>query len=117
MKNYTHFISIKRWAEEDRPREKLLQKGKRALSNAELMAILLGTGNRNETAVDLAKRVRRDRFDPRTIRGFAAAFAKLVSAIVSEPEQPAITAITSIVSRNWANEHFVGLAFGIIFVF
>ena len=57
MKTYTDFISIKQWAEEDRPREKLVQKGKKTLSNAELMAILLGTGNRNETAVDLAKRI------------------------------------------------------------
>lgn len=49
--------SIKTWAEDDRPREKLLLKGKTALSDAELIAILLGSGNRNESAVDLAKRI------------------------------------------------------------
>lgn len=49
--------SIRHWAEGDRPREKLLLKGKGALSDAELMAILLGSGSRNESAVDLARRI------------------------------------------------------------
>ncbi len=48
---------IRTWAEEDRPREKLLLKGKMALSNAELIAILIGSGSRKETAVDLSKRI------------------------------------------------------------
>ncbi len=48
---------IKSWAEDDRPREKLILKGKAALSDAELIAILIGSGSRNETAVDLAKRI------------------------------------------------------------
>lgn len=48
---------IKSWAEDDRPREKLLLKGKSSLSDAELIAILLGSGSRDETAVDLAKRI------------------------------------------------------------
>jgi len=42
-------------AEEDRPREKLLNKGKSALTDAELLAILIGSGNREKSAVDLAK--------------------------------------------------------------
>lgn len=50
-------LSIKEWAEDDRPREKLLLKGKYALSDAELIAILLGSGSRNETAVQLAQRI------------------------------------------------------------
>lgn len=50
-------LSIKAWAEDDRPREKLLLKGKHALSDAELIAILIGSGNRSESAVDLAKRI------------------------------------------------------------
>jgi DNA repair protein RadC len=49
--------SIKEWDDADRPREKLLRKGKTALSDAELIAILLGSGNREESAVDLAKRI------------------------------------------------------------
>jgi len=50
-------ISIKNWAEDDRPREKLLKKGKDSLSTAELIAILLGSGSRSESAVELAKRL------------------------------------------------------------
>ena len=49
------YLRIPQWAEEDRPREKLLLKGKSALSDAELLAILLGTGTRSISAVDLAK--------------------------------------------------------------
>lgn len=51
------YISIKNWSEEDRPREKLLHKGKKSLTKAELIAILLGSGSRNESAVDLSKRL------------------------------------------------------------
>ncbi len=50
-------ISIKNWAEDDRPREKLLTKGKQALSDAELIAILIASGSRNETAVQLSQRI------------------------------------------------------------
>lgn len=54
---YTNHTNIKTWAEEDRPREKLLHKGHQALSDAELLAILLGSGTQNCTAVELARRV------------------------------------------------------------
>lgn len=57
MEEYTNKLTIKTWAEDDRPREKLLLKGKNNLSNAELIAILIGSGSRNESAVDLAKRI------------------------------------------------------------
>lgn len=50
-------FSIKHWAEDDKPREKLMLKGKEALSDAELVAILIGSGSRNESAVDLSKRI------------------------------------------------------------
>ena len=50
-------IGIKSWAEEDRPREKLLLKGKEALSDAELIAILIGSGSREETALGLGQRI------------------------------------------------------------
>jgi DNA repair protein RadC len=49
--------SIKQWAEDDRPREKLLIKGPAALSNAELLAILINSGTRTHSALDLAKMV------------------------------------------------------------
>ena len=50
-------LSITRWAEEDRPREKLLRKGRSSLSNAELIATLISTGSTNESAVDVAKNI------------------------------------------------------------
>lgn len=50
-------LTIKSWALDDRPREKLLAKGKVALSDAELIAILIGSGNREESAVTLSKRI------------------------------------------------------------
>ena len=50
-------LTIKAWAEEDRPREKLLSKGTRSLTDSELIALLIGSGNREETAVELARRI------------------------------------------------------------
>lgn len=50
-------LGIKSWAEEDRPREKLLEKGRHVLADAELIAILIGSGNKNETAVELSRRI------------------------------------------------------------
>jgi len=52
----THF-PITNWSEDDRPREKLMLKGKSVLSDAELIAILIGSGSRSESAVDLSKRI------------------------------------------------------------
>ena len=58
MKNYTtDKLSIKSWAEADQPREKMIAKGRQHLSDAELIAILLGSGNTEESAVTLAKRI------------------------------------------------------------
>lgn len=56
MNNYKK-LNIKDWAVEDRPREKMLSNGSRSLSDAELIAILIGSGNINETAVELSKRI------------------------------------------------------------
>jgi len=55
--NYIPNISIKKWAEEDRPREKLARLGSHYVSDAELIAILLKTGNRQVSALDLAKQL------------------------------------------------------------
>ena len=49
--------SIKNWAADDRPREKMIAKGKAALSNAELIAILIGSGNSTMSAVELAREI------------------------------------------------------------
>ena len=57
MEEYKPLKGIRSWAEDDRPREKLLMKGKSALSDAELIAILIGSGSAEETAVDLSKRI------------------------------------------------------------
>jgi DNA repair protein RadC len=50
-------LNLKQWAVEDRPREKMLANGPRALSDAELIAILIGSGNHEETAVELSRRI------------------------------------------------------------
>ncbi len=52
-----HKYSIKQWAKDDRPREKLLSNGAESLSNSELLAILIHNGSREKTAVDLAKEI------------------------------------------------------------
>jgi DNA repair protein RadC len=57
MKLYQQKLGIKLWAEADRPREKLLLNGRRHLTDAELIAILIGSGNKEESAVDLSKRI------------------------------------------------------------
>jgi DNA repair protein RadC len=54
---YNEIQGIKSWAEDDRPREKLISKSAKALSDAELIAILLGSGTRKESAVDVAKNI------------------------------------------------------------
>jgi len=57
MNTKSKSFSIKNWKEDDRPREKLISKGKSTLSDAELIAILIGSGTKNESAVDVAKRI------------------------------------------------------------
>ena len=51
------YLKIKEWSPDDRPREKLLQKGRSALTDAELVAILLGSGTATTSAVDVAKNI------------------------------------------------------------
>ena len=53
--NYRNRLSIKHWAEDDRPREKLLNKGRSSLSDAELLALIFGAGTKSQSAVELAK--------------------------------------------------------------
>ncbi len=84
--------SIKLWAEDDRPREKFALKGKQSLSNAELIAILLSTGTKDESAVDLARKIlnltndnlndlaRLTINDLKTIRGIGEAKAITIAA-------------------------------------
>ncbi|QWX82956.1 DNA repair protein RadC [Cellulophaga sp. HaHaR_3_176] len=57
MQEHSNSFSIKDWSDDDKPREKLIIKGRSALSDAELIAILIGSGSRNESAVDLSKKI------------------------------------------------------------
>lgn len=57
MSGKPNSFSIKNWSQDDQPREKLRDKGKATLSDAELIAILIGSGNRDESAVALCKRI------------------------------------------------------------
>ena len=50
-------MTIKNWEDTDKPREKMIAQGKTALSNAELLAILLGSGSADESAVELSRRI------------------------------------------------------------
>ena len=55
--NLTEKLSIKNWSEKDQPREKLMAQGRQVLSDAELIAILIGSGNREESAIELCKKI------------------------------------------------------------
>ena len=57
MSEKTTSFSIKNWSQDDQPREKLRDKGKASLSDAELIAILIGSGNKDESAVALSQRI------------------------------------------------------------
>ena len=50
-------LKMKSWALEDRPREKLVNRGKKSLTDSELMAVLIGSGNKEETSVELSRRI------------------------------------------------------------
>lgn len=58
--DFSKRLSIKQWAEEDRPREKLMLKGRSALTDAELIGIQIGSGTKSYTAVDIAKQILSD---------------------------------------------------------
>ncbi|MBT2162418.1 RadC family protein [Zobellia barbeyronii] len=57
MHEKSNSFSIKNWSDDDKPREKLVHKGRSVLSDAELIAILIGSGSRDESAVELGKRI------------------------------------------------------------
>ncbi len=69
MQKYLKHVTIKQWAEEDRPREKLMLKGRHALSDAELIAILIGSGTQEMSAVEIAKVILEDVNDDLTELG------------------------------------------------
>lgn len=92
--SYSNRIPIKAWAEEDRPREKLLHQGRKQLSNAELVAILIGSGNRTESAVSLSQRILAE-FD-NDLHKFALTDIKRLLSFKGIGEAKAINIIASI---------------------
>lgn len=88
------FLNIKRWAAEDRPREKLVLKGKSTLSEAELLAILLGTGTASLSAVDLAKTILQ--FANNDLNELARLTVKDLTKIKGIGEAKAITIISAL---------------------
>lgn len=93
MRHKRHNTSINNWPEEDRPREKLLKKGEHTLSNSELLAIILRTGIKGQSAIDLARAVLQkfktfrnmghtDLFHWRKIKGLGAAKIAQIKAAI-----------------------------------
>lgn len=87
-------LTIKSWALDDRPREKLLGKGKTTLSDAELIAILIGSGNREETSVALSKRILKS--VEGNINNLAKLSVKKLSSFKGIGEAKAIAIITAL---------------------
>jgi DNA repair protein RadC len=128
MKDEPKHITIKEWAEDDRPREKLLAKGAKHLSDAELLALLLGSGSGKLTAVDLAKNILRsannnlldfgktDISELKKVKGIGDAKAVCIVAAIelgsrvqaSMPTKQTIVDSSSIV-YNYVRSSFFGL--------
>ena len=85
---------IKSWNKDDRPREKLLLKGKDSLSNAELIAILIGSGSKNESALDLARRMLN--FTNNNLNAFSKLEVKDLINFNGIGEAKAVTIITAL---------------------
>lgn len=92
--NETKTLNIKSWSPEDRPREKLLLKGTSSLSDAELVAILLGSGTTTLSAVELAKRVLME--VDYSLHGLARLSAKDLTRIRGIGEAKAVTIIAAL---------------------
>ncbi|WP_026474052.1 RadC family protein [Alkaliflexus imshenetskii] len=87
-------LSIKEWALEDRPREKLLAKGLTSLSDAELIAILIGSGSSKESAVDLSKKILKDHQNNLNILG-KSTVEELVKRYHGVGEAKAVTIVAA----------------------
>lgn len=88
-------LNITQWALEDRPREKMMLKGIQALSNAELLAILIGSGNRRETAVELSQRILNDANNSLSLLG-KRTIDELINGFEGIGEAKAITIIAAL---------------------
>lgn len=115
-------LSIKSWAEADRPREKLLQKGKSALSDAELLAILIGSGTREDSAVTLAQKIlqsvdqnlndlgRQSLAELRTFKGIGEAKAVTIAAALELGRRRQLSRIADKPQVNCSRDAFNAIA-------
>ncbi len=101
-------LGIKDWAEEDRPREKMMLRGVSALTDAELLAILIGSGNQEETAVELAQRILRNANNNLNQLG-QFSIKELISSFKGIGEAKAITIVAALElgKRRQQSEHLV----------
>ena len=91
-------LNINQWAKEDRPREKMMLHGPGALSNAELLAILIGSGNTEDSAVELMRKVLDDCRNSLSELG-----KRSVDDLCAYKGIGPAKAITILLLRNWAN--------------
>jgi DNA repair protein RadC len=92
--------SIKNWAEDDRPREKLMLKGEHVLSNAELLAIVLGSGTKRHSALDIAQLLLKDAENNfNSLQSFGRTQLKSYSGI-GDAKAILISAVMEIVKRS-----------------
>lgn len=95
MEDLPFNLPIKSWAEADRPREKMLEKGVSVLTNAELLAILIGSGNSSESAVQLAQRILRSADDNLNRLG-KISIKELISKFRGIGEAKAVTIVAAL---------------------
>ena len=97
-------FTIKEWAVDDRPREKLLQKGKLSLTDAELIAILIGSGNRDESAVELAKKILSKNLNNLNLLGKQSVFQLMQFKGIGEAKAISIIAAMELGRRRRSEE-------------
>ena len=97
-------IAINQWAEADRPREKLMAKGAEALSDAELLAILIGSGSTKESAVSLMQRILRDCDDNLNTLGKRTLYDLLAYNGIGEAKAITIIAACELGKRRQASK-------------
>jgi len=100
------YTPINQWAEDDRPREKFLLKGKAALSDSELLAILIGSGSRNESAVQLCQRILASSENNLNILGKMSISQLLQFKGIGEAKAISIAAALELGRRRRAEEAF-----------
>lgn len=98
--------SIKEWAFDDRPREKMINKGKDALSNAELIAILIGSGSDEKSAVELARQILSDNRDSLAELSKMSVEELMQYRGIGEAKAVSIVAALELSNRRYIGEFF-----------